>query len=106
MATNVPAKNFDVVRVNLTGAAETPIVLPVNTIRFLAIQCYTAVDVYLSFQAGGTWSTDNFWTVKSGQILVLEDIASQPKDAVAGGGTMFYARGGATCVIEVLYGQG
>ena len=106
MATNVPAKNFDAIRYALTAAAETDIVLPVNTVRFIAIQCSTAADTYLGFSVGATWSTDNFWTVKSGQILVLEDIASQPLDAVAGGGTMFYMRGSASVTVEIIYGQG
>jgi len=106
MATNDPAKNFDVIGYDLTGAAETAIVIPVNTVRFIAVQCTTAVDAYISWQPNGTFDTHNRWTVKSGQILVLEDIAAQPTAIAAGGGRMFYMRGGAACTVEILYAQG
>lgn len=106
MATNVPPKTFDVIRYAITAAAETPVVIPGNTVRKIVVQCVSAADIYLGFTPNATFSANNYWTIKSGQNLPLEDVAMQPSNAVAGGGSVFYLRGSASVTVEVLYAQG
>jgi hypothetical protein len=101
MATNLPAANFDMVGYVLGTGAETGVEIPERVLRFIALQCTTYADVYLGRTPGQTFVVDNRWTIKAGQILVLEDIALMPMDLA---GTFFYARGSANgLVLEVLY---
>lgn len=104
MATNIPAKRWDAIRYTLSDTLETNIIIPENTVRWFIAQCTTAADVYVSWTPNGTFSTDNFWTIKSGQALPIEDVATKPLDAT---GVFFYARGSVDALIlEVLYAVG
>jgi len=85
----------------LSSGTETAVNIPERVLRFISLQCTTAADIYLGRTPGQTFVVENRWTVKSGQILVLEDVALSPMDL---GGAMFYARGSADgLVLETLY---
>jgi len=104
MASNIPAKHFDQIRVAVGTTIEVALQLPdVRTLRHLKIQCLAAEDIYVTRTAGGTLSTDNYWTIKSGDVLELLDIELQPLDAQ---GTIYYARTSTTTTtVELLYAQ-
>jgi len=104
MATNVPAKNVDMVGYVLSSGTETAVNIPERVLRFIALQCTTYADIYLGRTPGQTFVVANRWTIKAGQILVLEDWALSPVDA---GGAFFYARGSSdSLALEVLYAAG
>lgn len=104
MATNIPAKNFDMVGFTLSSGTESGVNIPEQILRFIALQCTTYADVYLGRTPGQTFVAANRWTIKAGQILVLEDIAMSPVNLA---GAFFYARGSSdNLVLEVLYAAG
>jgi len=104
VSTNVTAKNFDMVAYVLSSGAESAVNVPETVLRFVALQCTTYADVYLGRTPGQTFVVANRWTIKAGQILVLEDVAISPTTLA---GTIFYARGSSdSLVLEVLYASG
>lgn len=103
MATNIPPKHFDQIRVAINVLTEVPIPIPdARTLRYAELQNADAQACYISRSPGGTFSTDNFWTIKSGHTIELRDIELQPLDNV---GTFWYARGAADGYLEVIYAQ-
>lgn len=103
MATNVPVQHFNCKRITLSAAVETAIVLEnVVIIRYLRVTLDASAAYYISFDAGGTFSADNFVELPSGAMFEVEDIAVGPADAI---GTFFYARASAgTPALQVIYG--
>jgi len=88
----------------LSSGAETAINIPERVLRFIALQCTTYADVYLGRTPGQTFVVANRWTIKAGQILVLEDVAISP---TTDAGAFFYARGSSdSLILEVLYAAG
>lgn len=99
MATNTPAKRPNVKRVTVGTGAEVPFSFDgvVSVIAF-HVQTYNAVAVLMSFEAGGTASTDNYWTIKSGYTYIERDINWTPDE----NGLYFLSTSGEV-VVEVTY---
>jgi len=75
MATNTPAKIPNVIRLAVAVASETPVTFHgAVSIIALRVQCVDAIALRVSFDEGGTFSTDNFWTIKSGAVWRQDDI--------------------------------
>lgn len=75
MSTNVPAKIPNVIRLAVAVGSETPVTFHgATTIISLMVQCLDDVAMRVSFEPGGTFSTDNFWTIKSGHVWSQDDI--------------------------------
>ena len=104
MATNIPPKTFDQIRVLVNQTTEVQIAIPdVRTLRYAELQCAGAQNCYISRTPGGTLSADNYWTIKSGATLPLRDVELQPLDA---NGVFWYARTAASAdYLEVIYAQ-
>lgn len=104
MATNIPAKNMDTKRITVSAVASTPIRLEAtNVIHYIKVQCATAVNVRISWTPNGPLSTDNYWTIKSGENWEVNDVTLKPLDTL---GTFFYAYSEADSVtLEVIWGQ-
>ena len=99
MATNTPAKVPNIKRYDIdAGINETQIDFEgaVGVIAF-HIQCVDSIDIRCSFDAAGTWSTDNFWTLKADDVWIERDI-----NWVHGENLWVRSEGAAT-VVEVLY---
>jgi len=80
MATNTPAKHPDIQRVPVGAALETPFSFDgVPTAIGFHIQTVDdQVDLYISLVSGGTFSPDNFYTLKAGFVMVQRDINWTP----------------------------
>jgi len=104
MATNVPAKNFDTKRIALSATVETPITLEgTRVIRYIRVQCATAVNMRMSFTPNGCLSADNYFTIKSGEFWEINDITLWPRDE---DGTFFYALSEVgTVTMEAIWAQ-
>ena len=105
MATNVPARNFDTRRFTVTAAAELAIQLEAtHVIRYIHVHEYgKSVNVRITFSPGGTYSTDNYFTLWGATAWELNDITLYPQDDA---GTFFYARSEAgTVTLEVMWAQ-
>lgn len=104
MTTNIPAKNFDTKRITLSATVETGITLEAtHVIRYIKAQCATDVNVRISFTPGGTLSTDNYFTIKSGEYWEVNDFTLYPRDDA---GTFFYALSETGAVtLEVIWAQ-
>lgn len=99
MGTNTPAKIPDIIRLAVTGGAETPLTFPgaVSIIDF-TLQALEASGTYVSFHEGGTFSPDNYFTLKSGNILYQQDINWTPPE-----NAMWLRSAGGVATIEVIY---
>ena len=104
MATNIPARNFDTKRITLGAAVEVGVTLEAtNVIRYIKVQCATAVNVRISFTPNGTLSADNYFTIKSGECWEVNDFTLYPRDSA---GIFFYALSEAGVVsLEVIWAQ-
>jgi len=105
MATNIPGKHLDVLRIpNVTSVAEVAVVLhEVKTLRNLRMETdSTTLRCFWSRTPGGTWSMDNYGEFRADAgRLELQDVELQPLDA---GGTFFYVRAVTDPVeVEVVY---
>jgi hypothetical protein len=106
MATNVPAKNFDVKRIVVSTTIETPVNLEsTRVIRYIHVHEATkAVNVRISFSPGGTFSADNYFTIWAGTAWEINDITLYSLNTA---GTFFYALGeaGQSVTLEVMWAQ-
>jgi hypothetical protein len=104
MATNIPPKHYDQIRVAINQTTETTIQIPdVRTLRYAELQCAGAQNCYISRTPNGTLSADNYWTIKSGATLPLRDIELQPLNAT---GDFWYVRSATSAdYLEVIYAQ-
>ena len=75
MATNCPAGQPNIKRYAVANNAETQIDFEGTVVLLgFSIQCVENVNVRLSFDGAGTFSTDNYWTLKSGDVWSERDI--------------------------------
>lgn len=98
MATNTPGKKPNVRRISVPAASEAQFNFEgiVAVINF-KVQAVTGVNMRLSFDPGGTFSTDNYWTVKSGTVYEERDINWTH-------GEQLYLRSeGADLIAEIVY---
>ena len=99
MAQNTPAKRPDIQRVSVAAAAETTVTFPgVVTLIGFTLQALEDVNLYFSFDLGGTFSADNYYTLKAGYIWNERDINYTPPEDV------LYLRSAAgTITAELIY---
>lgn len=98
MATNTPGKKPNVRRMSVPAATETQFNFEgiVAVINF-KVQTVESVNVRLAFDPGGTFSADNYWTIKSGTVYDERDINWTH-------GEQLYLRSeGTTVTVEVTY---
>ena len=75
MATNNPGRIPRVMRVVVSVANETSVTFPgAVSIVALQVQCIDSIDCRFSFDPGGTFSADNFFTIKSGESWIERDV--------------------------------
>ena len=98
MATNTPAKKPNVKRISVPAATEEQFDFEgiVAVISF-TLQAVESVNVRLSFDPGGTFSTDNYWTLKSGAIHSQHDINWTHAE------NLYLRSEGITTIVEVIY---
>lgn len=98
MATNTPAKTPNVKRYEVANDAETQIDFEgaVGIIGF-RLQDVGANNIRASFDANGTFSTDNYYTVKSGTEWIERDINWVHAQL------LWVRSEGAATIVEVLY---
>ena len=81
MATNTPARIPNIIRLVVAVGAETPVTFHgVVSIIDFSLQCLDDVDIRISFDEGGTFSPDNYFTLKSGNIWYQQDINWTPPE--------------------------
>lgn len=81
MATNTPAKVPNVLRLTVGTGAEVPITFHgVPTVIGFSIQCIDAIALWITWTPGGTYSADNYWTLKSGDVYSEQDINWTPPE--------------------------
>jgi len=81
MATNTPAKIPNILRFTVGIGDEVPITFPgARTIIGFSIQTIEEIALRCSFDPGGTYSADNFWTLKSGAVWNERDINWTPEE--------------------------
>lgn len=98
MATNTPAKQPNIKRYTCPAATEETIDFEgiVAVIGF-SLQAVDNVNVRVSFDPGGTFSADNYWTLKAGDIWNERDINWVHAERL-------YVRSeGAATTVEVIY---
>ena len=99
MATNTPAKRPDIQRVDVAAGAETPLTFDgVPTLIGFTLQALEDVNLYCSFVPGGTFSADNYYTLKAGYIWNERDINWTPDEEA------LYLRSAAGAITaEIIY---
>lgn len=104
MATNIPPKHLNVLRIpDVLTTIEIPVVIPdVKTLRYFRLETDSTNGCRWSRTPGGTFSTDNYGVFRrDAGRMELRDIELQPLDAV---GTFLYVRAEtATVQVEVVY---
>lgn len=98
MATNTPAKQPNIKRYTVGNAIEVQIDFEgvVGLVGF-SVQAVDAVNIRYSFDPGGTFSTDNYWTLKSGDVWNERDINWVHAQ------NLYVRSEGAATTVEVLY---
>jgi len=100
LATNTPAKRPNIIRLTVEAALETPVVFHgAVTIIDFTLQVFTnQTNLYISFDEGGTFSPDNFFTLKAGNVWYQQDINwTPPEDA------MWLRSAGDVIIVEIIY---
>lgn len=99
MGTNVPAKHPNMKRVAVTAGAETAITFDgVPTLINFVLQVVESVALYISFDSGGTFSTDNYFTLKSGATWNEQDINWTPP-----ANAMYVRSASGNITVELIY---
>ena len=75
MATNTPAHVPNIRRYAVANNAETQIDFE-GTVAIVgfSIQCVDNINIRFSFDGAGTLSTNNYWTLKGGDVWIERDI--------------------------------
>ena len=98
MATNTPAKRPDIIRLAVAAAAETPVTFHgIPTLIGLLIQTIGDAVLYISLEPGGTFSADNYYTLKSGYVMIHRDINWTPPEEA------LYLRSTESVTAEIWY---
>jgi len=98
MATNPPAKRPDIQRVLVGAGAETPFSFDgVPTVIGFTIQAIDDAPLYIGLIPLSTFSADNFYTLKSGYVMIHRDINWTPP------GVGLYLRSTGDITVEVWY---
>lgn len=87
-------------RLALVPNVETPVTFPgrVTLIDWM-VQVIEASGTYVSFEPGGTFSPDNYWTIKGGAVWYQQDMNWTPPE-----NAMFLRVEGANPVTaEIMY---
>lgn len=99
IATNPAAKKPNCKRVTVGAATEVPFSFDgVVSIIGFQVQAYQAVNLLMSFEAGGTASPDNYFTVKSGTVYIERDINWTPDEDA-----LFFLSASGEITVEVIY---
>lgn len=98
MATNTPAKRPDIRRIGVHAATETPFPFEgVRTVIGFIIQTLDAAPLYIGLTEGSTFSPDNYYTLKSGYVMIHRDINWTPEE------TALYLRSTGEYMVEIWY---
>ena len=98
MATNTPAKHPNVARF-LVGTGEIPFSFDgIVTVIGFKVQAALATAIRMSFEAGGTLSGDNYWTIKSGHVYEQTDINWTPPE-----NALYFRLAQGSSTVEVEY---
>lgn len=100
MATNPAAKIPDIMRLAVAPGAETPVVFP-GTVTLIdwMVQAEEASGTYVSYEAGGTFSPDNYWTLKANGIWYQQDMNWTPPENAM----YLRAQGANPITVEIMY---
>lgn len=99
MATNPAAKRPNCKRVAVGAATEVPFSFDgVVSIISFTVQVYESVNLLISFEAGGTASADNYFTLRAGQAYSEQDINWTPDT-----NALFFLSAAGNITVEVIY---
>lgn len=100
MATNTPAKRPNVKRVTVGAAVEVPFSFDgvVSVIGFTVHVYETNTNLRIAFEAGGTASPDNYFTLHAGDEYIERDINWTPDEDA-----LFFLSASGEITVEVIY---